>query len=207
MLLNLPIDILIVLVPILIFSLCFHEFSHGYIAYKLGDNTANDKGRLTLNPLSHLDPIGSIMILIIGFGWAKPVPVNSRNLKNPRSDLIKIAFAGPASNIILAILSGFVIKFSLLLGHYNESLIKILLYFAQVNIALAVFNLLPIAPLDGSQIFGNIISKNNPNLALKLEIYGPRVLMVLILISYTTNFSVFGIIISPFRILFMYIFL
>ena len=88
MLLNLPIDILIVLVPILIFSLCFHEFSHGYIAYKLGDNTANDKGRLTLNPLSHLDPIGSIMILIIGFGCAKHVPVNSRNLKNPRSDLI-----------------------------------------------------------------------------------------------------------------------
>ena len=94
MLLRLSTEILIILIPILIFSLCFHEFAHGYIAYKLGDNTAERNGRLTLNPIYHLDPIGSLMILFVGFGWAKPVPVNPSNFKNPRNDMIKVAFAG-----------------------------------------------------------------------------------------------------------------
>ena len=89
----------ILLIVCLIVSLCFHEFSHGFIAYKLGDPTAMHMGRLTLNPLAHLDPIGSIMILFIGFGWAKPVPVNPQNLRNPEKDIIKVAFAGPASNM------------------------------------------------------------------------------------------------------------
>ena len=96
MLLRLPMEVLIILLPILIFSLCFHEFSHGYIAYKLGDHTASRNGRLTLNPLAHLDPIGSLMILFVGFGWAKPVPVNPINFSNPRIDMMKVALAGPA---------------------------------------------------------------------------------------------------------------
>ena len=102
MLLRLPIEVLIILLPILLFSLCFHEFAHGCIAYLLGDHTAARNGRLTLNPLAHLYPMGSIMILFVGFGWARPVPVNPINFKNPRLDMIKVAFAGPAANLILA---------------------------------------------------------------------------------------------------------
>ena len=104
-------DVLIMLLPSLVFSLCFHEFSHGYIAYRLGDNTAARNGRLTLNPLAHLDPIGSLMILFVGFGWAKPVPVNPVNFLNPRVDMMKVAFAGPASNLILAFTAGLIMRF------------------------------------------------------------------------------------------------
>ncbi len=104
-------DVLIILLPSLVFSLCIHEFSHGYIAYRLGDHTAARNGRLTLNPLAHLDPIGSLMILFVGFGWAKPVPVNPINFSNPRIDMMKVAFAGPASNLLLAFLGGMIIRF------------------------------------------------------------------------------------------------
>ena len=92
----------IILIATLVFSLCFHEFAHAYIAYKLGDYTAAHQGRLTLNPLAHLDPMGSMMLLVAGFGYAKPVPVNPMNLNNPRTAMMKVAFAGPVSNFILA---------------------------------------------------------------------------------------------------------
>ena len=110
MLFRLPFEVLVLLIPVLIFSLCFHEFAHGYVAFRLGDNTAANQGRLTLNPLNHLDPYGSLMILFVGFGWAKPVPVNPNNFKNPRIDMMKVAFAGPASNLILALLGGLIIR-------------------------------------------------------------------------------------------------
>ena len=91
----------LILILALVFSLSFHEFAHAYVAYRLGDDTAAHQGRLTLNPLAHLDPIGSLMLLFIGFGYAKPVPVNPMNLDNPRTDMMKVAFAGPASNLLL----------------------------------------------------------------------------------------------------------
>ena len=116
------IDVLIILLPTLIFSLCFHEFAHGYIAYLLGDKTAAKMGRLTLNPLYHLDPMGSLMLLFVGFGWAKPVPVNPANFSNPRIDMIKVAFAGPASNLILAFLAGLIIR----MINYNSILVSTL---------------------------------------------------------------------------------
>jgi Zn-dependent protease len=203
------VDVLIILLPTLVFSLCFHEFSHGYIAYKLGDQTAAKNGRLTLNPLAHLDPIGSLMILFVGFGWAKPVPVNPANFSNPRIDMIKVAFAGPASNLILAFIAGTILRLTILITllSHNNILIIFLQYFMWVNIALAVFNMLPVAPLDGSQIFGNMIAKNNPELALKLQISGPKVLMILIIISFISpKFSIFSIIMNPFIKLFMYLF-
>ena len=101
----------IILIIALVFSLSFHEFAHAYVAYRLGDNTAAYQGRLTLNPLAHLDPIGSLMLLLVGFGYAKPVPVNPMNLGNPRTDMMKVAFAGPFSNLILCILGCLVIRF------------------------------------------------------------------------------------------------
>ena len=207
MLLRLPVEVLIILMPILLFSLCFHEFSHGYIAYKLGDNTAARNGRLTLNPISHLDPMGTIMILFVGFGWAKPVPVNPINFSNPRIDMMKVAFAGPASNLILAFIGGSLIR---IISYNNIAVdsivVQVLYFFMTVNIALAVFNMLPIAPLDGSQIFGNLISKYNSELAWKLQIYGPKILLILIMIGIFTPISILGFIMMPIINLFTFIF-
>ena len=202
------VDVLIILLPTLVFSLCFHEFSHGYIAYMLGDNTAARNGRLTLNPAAHLDPAGSIMILFVGFGWAKPVPVNPINFSNPRIDMMKVAFAGPASNLLLAFICGSLIRSFNYIGILqNPIMMQSCYYFIYINIALAVFNMIPVAPLDGSQIFGNMISKNNPELAWKLQFYGPKVLMALILISFIMpKFSIFRIIMNPFINFFMYLF-
>ena len=207
MLLRLPMEVLIILLPILIFSLCFHEFSHGYIAYKLGDHTAARNGRLTLNPLAHLDPIGSLMILFVGFGWAKPVPVNPVNFSNPHLDMMKVAFAGPASNLLLAFTGGLIMRLVNIFGLLqSEMFIQTLYYFIFINISLAVFNMIPVAPLDGSQIFGNMISKNNPELAWKLQMYGPKILMGIILIGMVTPFSVLGFLMMPFVKMFMYLF-
>ena len=207
MLLRLPMEVLIILLPILIFSLCFHEFSHGYIAYKLGDHTAARNGRLTLNPLAHLDPIGSLMILLVGFGWAKPVPVNPVNFSNPRLDMMKVAFAGPASNLLLAFTGGLLMRLVNIVGLLqSEMFIQTLYFFIFINISLAVFNMIPVAPLDGSQIFGNMISKNNPELAWKLQMYGPKILMGIILIGMVTPFSVLGFLMMPFVKMFMYLF-
>ena len=207
MLLRLPYEVLIILLPVLIFSLCFHEFAHGYVAYHLGDHTAYRNGRLTLNPLAHLDPIGSLMILFVGFGWAKPVPINPVNFSNPRIDMIKVAFAGPASNLMLAFIGGIIVRVLNISGVIiGEVLIQFLYFFMYINIALAVFNMLPIEPLDGSRIFGNLISKNNPDLAWKLQIYGPKILLGLILFGIITNISILGLIMSPFVKLFLYLF-
>ena len=200
-------SVLVILLPTLVFSLCFHEFAHGYIAYRLGDSTAARNGRLTLNPIAHLDPVGSIMILFVGFGWAKPVPVNPINFSNPRIDMMKVAFAGPASNLILAFIAGTIIRFAGITGLLNNNIIiSALGLFTWINIALAVFNMLPVAPLDGSQIFGNIISKKNPELAWKLQKYGPNILMVIILIGIFTPFSLLTTIMMPFIKFFMLLF-
>jgi len=207
MLFRLQIEVLIILLPILVFSLCFHEFSHGYIAYILGDNTAARNGRLTLNPMAHLDPIGSLMILFVGFGWAKPVPVNPINFLNPRTDMMKVAFAGPASNLLLAFIAGLINRYASYNDFFNSVILEnTLFFFIFINIALAVFNMLPIAPLDGSQIFGNMISKNNPELAWKFQMYGPKILMIAILIGILTPFSLLGAIMNPFIKFFMYLF-
>ena len=101
----------LILILALVFSLSFHEFAHAYVAYRLGDDTAAHQGRLTLNPLAHLDPMGSLMLLFIGFGYAKPVPVNPMNLHNPRTDMMKVAFAGPASNLLLCLAGCLLMRF------------------------------------------------------------------------------------------------
>ena len=208
MLLRLPFDILVILLPILLFSLCFHEFAHAFIAYINGDKTAYYKGRLTLNPLSHLDPVGTLMILFVGFGWAKPVPVNPMNLGNRDIDMIKVAFAGPASNLLLAFLSGIAIRLSLNgIVAFSGDIYTILFYFTYINIMLAVFNLLPIAPLDGSQIFGSLISKRHPELAWKLQVNGPKILFGLILFGIITNISIIYIMLSPFIKIFLMLFI
>mgnify|MGYP001184501782 FL=1 len=180
----------------LIFALCVHEFSHGVIAYQCGDDTAYRKGRLTLNPINHLDPIGSLMILLIGVGYAKPVPVNPYNLKNPRIDMIKIAAAGPISNFILALLGSLLFVILWKVDMNTDSSKLFFNYFIMINIYLGLFNLIPIHPLDGGQIFGNFISKYNPDIFRQLYQYGPKVLIGIILFGLFTGFSIIGLVIG-----------
>ena len=190
------------------FALSFHEFAHAWMASKCGDNTAARMGRLTLNPMAHLDVMGSLMILFVGFGWAKPVPVDSRILRDPRKDMMKVAAAGPLSNLLLAMLAGMAWR---LLGGINFLLDTnfpvLIFYFTQINIALAVFNLIPVSPLDGSQIFSGYLMKTNPELALKIQSYGPQVLFGLILFGYVTGFSILWLVMKPFVNFFMLLFI
>ncbi|NOZ07310.1 MAG: site-2 protease family protein [FCB group bacterium] len=210
MLFRLPAEVLVLLIPTLLFALCFHEFSHAWMAYRQGDDTAARLGRLTLNPMAHLDPLGAMMILFVGFGWAKPVPVNPRNMRHPRADMMKVAFAGPASNLLLALVGGIVIRF---LGYHSYAQLvlsgsvgQLLAYFVQINIMLAVFNLIPVAPLDGSQIFSGLIVRYNPQLVVNLQHYGPRILLGIILLGYFTPINLLGWFITPFLKLFMSLF-
>jgi len=196
----------VLLIPTLVFALSFHEFAHAWMAYKCGDNTAARMGRLTINPFAHLDPIGSLMILFVGFGWAKPVPVDSRFLAKPRTDMMKIAAAGPIANLLLAMISGFIFRFLNASGLLTEPILILLIYFTRINITLAVFNLIPVSPLDGSQIFSGFLMKHNPDLAWKIQSFGPQVLFGLILFGYITGFSILWLVMEPFVDFFMNIF-
>ncbi len=207
MLFRLDPSVLALLLPVLLFALVFHEFSHAWMAHKLGDDTAAYQGRLTLNPMANLDLMGSIMILFVGFGWAKPVPVNPTFLRNPRSDMMKIAFAGPASNLLLAFVGGLLFRLVAAMGGHGGTIMSMLYIFVQINIMLAVFNLIPIPPLDGSQIFNGLMSRRNPELVMKLQMYGPQILLGLILFGMISGFSILWLFMKPFVTFFMYLFI
>lgn len=162
------IDIAMILLtfPVVLISLCFHELAHGYIAYKLGDPTAKWNGRLTMNPLKHLDPLGTLSMLLFGIGWARPVPINPRNFKNPKKGMAITGLAGPVSNLILAFIGALLSRVtwavfeSLPASAINEKvywlflIIYYLFYIFEVlNISLAVFNMIPVPPFDGSRVF------------------------------------------------------
>ncbi len=158
--------------PAIFFCLSIHEFSHGYVAYKLGDPTARNLGRLTLNPTKHIDPFGLFALIFVRFGWAKPVPVNTRHFKKPRRDMALTALAGPVSNILSAFVFGFVyifiskMYFEAVFSNPDMSektfavwgaIVSIFSNFFYINISLAIFNLIPIPPLDGSRILDTVL--------------------------------------------------
>ena len=204
---NIEPQIIILLIPALVFSLSFHEFAHAWMAYRLGDNTAAHLGRLTLNPMSHLDPIGSLALLLMGFGWAKPVPVDPRYLENPKKDIVKVAAAGPISNIILAIVAALVLRLLFSTDLLTNNIKTFFIIFMQINITLAVFNLLPVSPLDGSQILTPFLEKHfSFDLVWKMQVYGPRVLFFIIIFSMVTDIHIFSFIINPIFNFFIYIF-
>ncbi len=137
-----------------------HEFAHGWVAYKLGDPTAKNAGRLTMNPLKSLDPLGAAAMLLVGFGWAKPVPVDPRYFKNPKRGMALTALAGPLSNLLAAFIGAFVVMRMALteMNAVTLFIFQALYYYVMVNISLAVFNLVPIPPLDGSRIVAMFLS-------------------------------------------------
>jgi Zn-dependent protease len=171
----------VILSVLLLYSVIFHELAHGWVAYKLGDNTAKWLGRLTLNPIKHLDPIGSLMLLVFGFGWAKPVPVNLENIPNRRQGLILVSSAGIVTNIICAFFALFLDK--IITPDESGMTEQILYLFARINIMLAAFNLIPIPPLDGSKILMGFTSESVSRFLFKIEPYGFFIVIGLLFIG------------------------
>ena len=197
-----PLEMQLIVMPCILFALTFHEYAHARVAYYLGDYTAYYQDRMNLNPISHLDPIGTLALYFLGFGWAKPVPVNMRNLSEPRTDMMLIAIAGPASNIFLAILGSIFLRFSTIAPFsIPELFTSAMIFFVFINIVLALFNLIPIAPLDGSRLLPLFI--RDPRTLYQIEYYGPRVLMGLVLLSLVGGLSIFSVVIfEPAKLIF-----
>jgi Zn-dependent protease len=177
LLLKNPLGFFIVAVPLL-YSIIFHELAHGWVAYRMGDPTAKWRGRLSLNPLKHLDPIGTLMLFVFGFGWAKPVPVNFNQLRDRRMGMILVSAAGIVTNILLAFVALFVYR--LLSLSPSSIAAELLYYFARINIILAAFNLIPLPPLDGSKILMGFASPGLRNSLFRLERYGFFIIIALL---------------------------
>ena len=181
----------------LIISITVHEFSHVFTARLLGDRTGEYAGRLTLNPLVHLDLFGTIAILLIGFGWGKPAPFNPYNHRYQRFGPALVALGGPLSNFLLIIVFGIILKVLYpILGSENYLTI-FLAIIVTFNGVLMIFNLIPIPPLDGSHILKGIFGSRFSNIAGYLDLYGPRILMGLIFLSILLGIPIFGYIIRP----------
>ncbi|MCI5124672.1 MAG: site-2 protease family protein [Candidatus Electrothrix sp. AR5] len=184
--LNDTIQQLIIMAPPFLFALTFHELAHGYTAWKLGDPTAKDQGRLTMNPLKHIDPLGVLAFFIMKIGWAKPVPVNPRYFQDPQKGMLITALAGPVANLFLAIISAVLFKIlaavpisSQFMFNLLNPMIGMVWASVWVNVMLAVFNFLPIPPLDGSKILMGLLPSDQAAGYARLEPYGFIILLVL----------------------------
>jgi Zn-dependent protease len=186
-------QLLVVWLVAIIYAITIHEFSHALAAYLQGDRTAADQGRLTFNPLKHLDPIGFMVLLLAGFGWGRPVPFNPYNLKNQKVGPAFVSLAGPASNLISFVVFGFVLKALLAIGVIgsNNLLATFLLVLIEINFILAIFNLLPIPPLDGSKLLYSVIPAARHNIIIKMEMYGPWILLAFVIFGGSLFYSLF----------------
>ena len=171
---------------VLFTAITVHEYAHGYVAYKLGDPTAKYAGRLSLNPMSHLDPIGALCMVLCGFGWAKPVPVNPMYFKDRKRDSALVSLAGPLSNIALALVTAVLaaVYFSFVYIKFPANFaaefgFELLIQLAQLNIGFAVFNLIPFPPLDGSKILGAFLSNENYYKFMRYEHFGFPILILM----------------------------
>ena len=167
-----------ILVPVLLYSIIAHEMAHGWIALLFGDNTAKNSGRLSFNPKPHLDPMGTLALFLVGFGWAKPVPVNYRNLSNSRRAIIAVSLAGCGTNILIATVALFLLQFHAF--NSNHFLASALIIAAQINIILGSFNLIPIPPLDGSRVLMAFLPSNARYKLARLEPYGFFIIIILL---------------------------
>ena len=181
--------------PAAVIGLTVHEFSHAYTAYKLGDSTAKNEGRLTLNPIKHIDWLGFFLIVIAGFGWAKPVSFNPDNLKHKHRDEILISIAGPISNFILAIFFFIVARLMYFVDYFSTTtmgleLIQLIVIWGVINFGLFVFNLIPIPPLDGSHIYLTYLKDINPKLMMNMYRWGTFVLFAIIIAENQFNINI-----------------
>lgn len=186
---------LLLSVPIIFLALSVHETAHGYVAYKLGDPTAHSLGRLTLNPIKHIDILGFICMLVAGFGWAKPVPINSRYFKKPKRDMALTALAGPLSNLLLAVVFAFILKGVALLWNFLPPSTEITFNIytwsfelitigIRMNVVFAVFNMLPVPPFDGSRIFLTFLPSNTYFKIMRYEQYIQIAIMLALVLGF-----------------------
>lgn len=174
------------IIPAAVIGLTVHEFSHAYAAYKLGDNTAQKDGRLTLNPLRHIDWMGFFLIVIAGFGWAKPVVFNPDNLKHKHRDEILISLAGPFSNFLIAVLFFVIARLLYFADYFNATkfgmeIINLIMVWGVINFSLFIFNLIPLPPLDGSHLYLTFLKEIHPNLMMNIYKYGTLGLFAIII--------------------------
>lgn len=179
----------------MLIGLSIHEFSHAAVADRLGDHTARRFGRLTLNPVVHIDPVGALMILFVGFGWARPTPVNPFNTLNPRMSMVLIALGGPVSNLVIALIAGLPLRLGILQAEMGlQRGVDVaflaglfLTWVVSINVVLAVFNLLPLAPLDGFKVLVGLLPEEMGREAQRLEAWGPGLLMLLFFLPFLTG--------------------
>ncbi|MBI2849390.1 MAG: site-2 protease family protein [Chloroflexi bacterium] len=190
----------------LLLAITVHEFSHAFASDRLGDPTARSLGRLSLNPLAHLDPLGTLMLLVVGFGWGKPVPVNPNYLRHgDKAGMAMVSFAGPLSNLVTASLFALVVRFRMLPWHPQPYglwdgryiLADLVGSIIILNIVLAIFNLIPIAPLDGFRVLAGIFPRGLYSSMLRLEQYGPAILLTLVAFDTFTRAGIFWGILRP----------
>ena len=192
---------LIARVITLIIALTVHEFSHAFVATRFGDDTPERAGRLTLNPLKHLDPMGSLMLVLVGFGWAKPVPINPYVIRqNNKAGVALVSIAGPLSNLLMAVIASIPLRLGLFAASYQVTAILptpgyFLVEFIYTNVALFLFNLLPLAPLDGEKVLEFLLPTNWQGALQAIRQYGPFLLLALVFIGPRLGFDLFGVII------------
>jgi Zn-dependent protease len=183
------------IIPAALIGLTVHECAHAYTAYRLGDSTAKNAGRVTLNPLKHIDWMGFFLIVVAGFGWAKPVMFNPANLKNKHHDEIMISLAGPLSNFALAFLFFIIARGLYFIDFFNTTqvgldIVNMIVLWGVINIGLFVFNLIPLPPLDGSHIYLTFLKDINPQLMMNLYKYGTGALLAIILLENYGNVNI-----------------
>lgn len=179
-------------IPALLFAISIHEYAHAQCADSMGDPTARYAGRLTFNPMAHLDPIGAVLLVVAGFGWAKGVPINVNNFRNRREGILKVSFAGPAANLFLCFLAALLMALTNRLGLMSDGIYRFLLWMQLYNVWFAFFNLIPIPPLDGSRILSELLpAKQSWQFNNIVDRYGFFILIALVFTGIT------GMIINP----------
>lgn len=182
--------------PAILFGLTAHEFSHALVADRLGDSTAREMGRLTLNPLKHLDFVGTVALFLFRFGWAKPVPIDPRNFRHPTRDMALSSLAGPAANLVIAVGAGLILR-GLTLAGVHGFVTELATYFVLFNLILCFFNLIPIPPLDGSRLVAYFLPAGLAESYAQLERYGFMILIGIIMVGSLTRVPILWAVIGP----------